>query len=147
MQFFRVTFQTVGCLNELRSDDTDEFIRNELELDLWPTDDIVGGLGDGQFVVAKLADSLKTSALTGFQLEPIGVVDGDQFSMHRNDHPGETLPDFFMLSAIGKAGLDDFGTSPNDGFLVISERALTFLKAFKTDYLFVENEYHAPVRQ
>ena len=147
MHYFRVTFQTVGCLNELRSDDTDEFVQNELELDLWPTDDIVGGLGDGQFVVAKLADSLKTSDLTGFQLEPISVVDGDQFSMHRNDHPGETLPDFFMLSATGKAGIDDFGTSQNDGFLVISEKALAFLKTFKTDYLFVENEYQARVRQ
>ena len=109
MQFFRVTFQTVGCLNELRSDDTDEFIRNELELDLWPTDDIVGGLGDGQFVVAKLADSLKTSALTGFQLEPISVVDGDQFSMHRNDHPGETLPDFLCCLLSVRLGLMTLG--------------------------------------
>lgn len=147
MHFFRVTFQTVGCLNELRSDDTDEFVRNELELELWPTDDIVGGLGDGQFVIAVLADSLKASGLSGFQLEPITVVDGDQFWMHRDDHLGETLPDFFMLSAIGKAGLDDFGASPNDGFLVISERALALLKTFRTDYLFVENEYQEPVRQ
>ena len=147
MHYFRVTFQTVGCLNELRSDDTDEFVRNELELELWPTDAIVGGLGDGQFVVAELADSLKASGFSGFQLEPMTVVDGDQFWMHRDDHPSETLPDFFMLSATGRAGIDDFGASQNDGFLVISEQALAFLKAFKTDYLFVENEYHAPVRQ
>lgn len=146
MPFFQVTFQTVGYLNEIHSDDADELVGHELELDLWPTDAIVGGLGEGQFVVLQLANSLKASGLSGFQLKPITVVDGAQFWIQRNNHPGETLPDFFMLSATGKPGLDDFGESQNDGYLVISARALAFLKTFKTDYLFVESEYQEPVR-
>lgn len=143
MRFFKITVQPVGYLGNIYSEDEDVVVGQELELDLWPEDDIVCGIGEGHFVTRKLQDRLSGSGLTGFAFSPAKVVDGDQFWMHRRDRPGEAPPELVTLDVTGKAGQEDFGFGPDDGYLVVSERALSLLNEYRNYFICVESEYQS----
>ena len=51
---------------------------------------------------------------------------------------GKKLPDFYWFDITGKAGVDDFGISQENS-LIVSERALMFLKKFNLDNCEIES--------
>lgn len=139
MTYYKLGVQCVGTLDTIEDEDSDEILGEELVLDNWPEDDILCGMGRGHFVTRRLADALVDCGLTGFNIKPVKVVDGEQFFVCRKTHSGESLPEILQLELIGKAGQDDFG---RDKLMVVSERAMELLKTFNFKYRMVK-EYAA----
>jgi hypothetical protein len=77
------------------------------------------------FIVTELAkQELQVAQLTGARFDEVAVTTSEQF---HELYPTRQLPNFFWFKVDGKAGLDDFGTAPDDR-LVVSERAIALLR-------------------
>jgi len=114
--------------------------RLHYEFDGWLGDDLLESFPC--FIVTKaLRERLTQSGLSGCQFEDAEVSKSDLFE---EIHPDRELPEFAWLKVLGRAGVDDFGLSP-DHRLVVSQRALDALKSFKLDNCDTE-EYAVPAR-
>ncbi|PZM78814.1 MAG: hypothetical protein DKT66_23225 [Candidatus Melainabacteria bacterium] len=136
MGYYKIGAQCIGTFDKVEDEDTDAIIGEELVVDHWPEDDILSAMVGGHFVTRRLADALSNAALTGFQLKPVNIVEGEQLYVSRKVHPGEEMPEILQLELTGKAGKDDFG---RDKVLVVSERAMELLKKFSFKYRIVED--------
>lgn len=82
------------------------------------------------FVVTdRLAKAIKTSALTGYELDPVEVVKSEMFEELQ---PGCELPDFHRLLVLGDTGKDDF--SIDNQRLRVSDAALAVLSQFGMEH-------------
>lgn len=137
MKFFQISPYTIGSLG----DDTEhegwtdrplKISKLQIELDLWPVDDLVEASIDGYAGTYRLAEAIKNNGLTGVEYDHVDVQEGDQFWIYKNDHPGEAVPELLWFKFTGKAAVDDFGLLQGPGSfpLVVSERALVLLKSF-----------------
>jgi hypothetical protein len=138
MRYYSIGVQGVGSYDDVRDDETDAIIGKELVLTSWPDDDILCAMIDAYFVTSRLAEKLQGSRLTGFAIEPVKVVDGDQFWKYRKLYGSEPVPTLRHLLVTGTAGQDDFG---KDRRLVVSESALAFLKSLSFAYLTLHGEF------
>lgn len=112
----------------------------DFEFQFWPHDDLLNGF----FTYActpELADGLKKSSLTGFELAKLNVSFEERFQQWADLHKGEQLPEFQWLKITGRAGVDDFGLiqGPCRLPLVVSGRAFGVLNQFKLEYCDIEN--------
>jgi hypothetical protein len=123
-----------------------QLLNFQFMVERWPEDDLLEAASDGYAVTEPLAKVLKASDLTGFELGEIDIQEGDQLFLDRYDRPGEALPALTWLKVTGVAGQDDFGLRHLNGAipLVVSERALAVLKAFKINNCIIE-EYQNPL--
>jgi hypothetical protein len=114
--------------------------RLHYEFDGWLGDDLLESFPS--FIVTKsLCERLVQSGLRGCQFDHAEVSKSDLFE---EIHPDRELPEFAWLKIVGRAGVDDFGLSP-DHRLVVSQRALDILKSLKLDNCDTE-EYQVPAR-
>ena len=83
MRYFKVSPECAG-----RCGDNTVFKNQKLPLRItkyefewvaWPEDDLFSGMGGGIVVVKSLAEDLKKSSLTGFQIKPVETVEDEQF--------------------------------------------------------------------
>ena len=114
--------------------------RLHYEFDGWLGDDLLESFPC--FIVTKgLRKRLGEAGLSGCQFDGVEVSKSDLFE---EIHPDRGLPEFVWLKAVGRAGIDDVGLSP-DHRLVVSQRALEILKTFKLDHCDTE-EYEVRAR-
>ncbi len=137
MKFFQIDPDTIGSLG----DDTEhegwtdrplKISKLQIELDFWIDDDLVEANFDGYAGTHRLAEAIRKNGLTGIEFDRVDVIEGDQFWIHKKDHPGEAVPELLWFKFTGKAAVDDFGLLQGPGSfpLVVSERALVLLKSF-----------------
>jgi hypothetical protein len=81
-----------------------------------------------------LAAQLMSSSMSGIQLGHVSITKSREFL---ELYPHRSLPVFVWLRVTGQAGNDDLGIAV-DGRLVVSDRALTILKAFGISHSLVE---------
>lgn len=103
----------------------------QIVLEQWPQDDLIESMLAGTAVTEKLSHALRQSTLTGFELAPMDVLEGDQLFLWKQDHP-EGLPKLVWLKIVGVSGRDDFGISAANA-TIVSARALQLLKQFKLE--------------
>ncbi len=91
-----------------------------------------GWLGDALlesfpcFIITETAaQRLQLAGMTGVSFDEMETSTSEQF---QELYPNRQLPKFVWLKVEGKPGRDDFGVA-SDGRLVVSERALEFLRA------------------
>lgn len=138
MKFYQIEPDTAGSLgddtvHEGWTDRPLKISKLQIELEFWPDDDLVEAGLYGYVGTRRLAEALKNNRLTGVEFDHVDVIEGDQFWIHKEDHPGETVPELLWFKFFGKAAVDDFGLLQGPGSfpLVVSERALVLLKSFK----------------
>ncbi|NBP67651.1 MAG: hypothetical protein EBU52_02805 [Cytophagia bacterium] len=79
------------------------------------------------YITEKLKRDLESSELSGIShFENIEVTKSENF---KELYPNKELPDFFLFVINGTARQDDFGIEI--GKLIVSEKALGFLKGFR----------------
>lgn len=137
MKFFRLNPYTIGSLgddtvHEGWTDRPLKISKLQIELDLWPDDDLIEASIYGYAGTHRLADAIKKNGLSGVEYDHVDVQEGDQFWIYKKDHPGEAVPELLWFKFIGKPGVDDFGLIQGPGSfpLVVSERALVLLKSY-----------------
>jgi hypothetical protein len=114
--------------------------RLHYEFDGWLGDDLIESFPS--FIATRgLRERLAESGLSGCQFDDVEVSKSDIF---QEIHPDRELPEFAWLKVVGRAGMDDFGLSP-DHRLVVSQRGLDVLKSFKLDHCDTE-QYEVPAR-
>lgn len=87
------------------------------------------------YVTEKLKKSLESSKLSGIlNFEKIEITKSENFE---ELYPNQKLPDFFLFRINGTARQDDFGVEA--GKLIVSEKALAFLKDFNLSETEIED--------
>jgi hypothetical protein len=137
MKFFQLNPQLVGSLGDETvhdgwSDRPLKIHKFQLWLKKWPEDDLVEADMYGYAGSPRLADAIKNNQLTGIEFDHVDVIEEEQFYIHKNDHPGEAVPELLWFKFTGQIAVDDFGLlqGPRSYPLVVSERALELLKSF-----------------
>jgi hypothetical protein len=144
MRFFAIAPEAAGDLgNNCKHGDLKErpvkIYQSDFEFQFWPHDDLL----DGFYTYActeEVASELSQTNFTGFELDNLNISFEERFHQWAELHKDEKLPEFKWLKVTGRAGVDDFGELPGPvaKSLVISERALHFLKKFKLAYCGIE---------
>lgn len=111
-----------------------------LQLERWPKDDIIDAFAT-YACTSGLAEALKASKLSGFELDQVEITFDEQFHIWASLHKNEAIPEFQWLKITGMAGIDDFGMiqGPCPMPLVVSERAFRLLSQFKLNVCDVED--------
>jgi hypothetical protein len=105
----------------------------EYAVDNWSGDDLVQTF-PCFLVTPRLAKALESADLSGVRATDVGVrVTYDRDSKI----PAGMQPDFWRLNVTGVVGRDDFGLT-SDARLVVSGKALAFLKGFSLSGSIVE---------
>ncbi len=105
----------------------------EYQFDGWSGDDLLTSFPC--FVVTEhLANDIKTSKLSGFELAPVLVTKSEEFN---ELYPNTVLPNFEWLKITGAADKDDFAIN-NELRLVVSEAAFEILSKFNLNECEVE---------
>lgn len=112
----------------------------DFEFQFWPHDDLLCGFYT-YACTPQLAEALKGSNLTGFELDKLNVSFEERFHQWAELHKEEALPEYQWLKITGRAGVDDFGliNGPCPLPLVVSGRAFGILNQFKLEYCDIEN--------
>lgn len=138
MKFYRLEPDTSGGLgddtvHEGWEDRPMRISKLQIELDFWPSDDFLVADMYGYVGTHRLAEAIKKNGLTGVEFDYVDVIEGDQFWLERDEHPGQELPELLWFKFTGQAGVDDFGLiqGPCTLPLVVSERALVLLRSFE----------------
>lgn len=84
-------------------------------------------------VTARLAEALRSSELTGWQLAPAKLTTSGEFE---DLYPGRQLPEFLWLQ-VGRDATADLAIS-REHRLEVSQRALDLLRRFQIDNAIVE---------
>lgn len=137
MNCYQISPYTIGSLGDdtVHQGWTDrplKISKLQIELDFWPIDDLVEASIYGYAGTIRLAEAIKSNGLSGVEFARVDVIEGEQFWIHKDEHPGQAVPELLWFKFTGKAGLDDFGLiqGPVSFPLVVSDRALVLLKSF-----------------
>lgn len=147
MKFFLVKPEVAGCLGSDTVGDRTVHPpvveQLEYEFEDWLGDDVVSSVG--VWVGTKrLQESLQAIGVTGLSFKPVHVIKARQFNQWNPG--GLKLPQFLWFDITGKAGMDDFGRSPDHSYrVVVSQRALDVMKTFKLEFAKIE-EFQAPAK-
>jgi hypothetical protein len=119
----------------------------QVEMDFWPDDDLLEASTYGYVGTYRLAEAIKKHGLTGVEFDHVDVIEGEQFFIQKDKHPGESVPELLWFKFIGKAAVDDFGLLQGPGSfpLVVSERALGVLKTFNFTECEIKDLYDSRV--
>src|SRR5580692_2722741 len=99
------------------------------EFDVWFGDPILEAVRN--FIVTdRLKERLIEAHASGIAFGDVEVTKSGEFLDLYGDRP---LPAFSWLQITGRAGTDDFGLS-SSRHLIVSERIMNFLKAFRLKY-------------
>ncbi len=108
--------------------------RLHYEFDGWTGDDLLK-FTSCFLVTSRLATALGSEHLSGYRLKDVEISTSDVF---KGLQPDVVLPPFKWLYITGKPGVDDFGTTTRQGWLVVSEKAMRVLKTGNMNHCKVE---------
>ena len=116
---------TIGNL-QVRPPQIEKF---NFEFDTWLGDPLLEALGT-VIVTDRLKERLIEAHASGIAFGDVEVTKSGEFLDLYGDRP---LPAFSWLQITGRAGTDDFGLS-SSRHLIVSERIMNLLKAFRLKY-------------
>ena len=147
MTFYIVKPEVAGCIGSDTVGDRTVYPpvieQLQYEFEDWLGDDVVSSVG--VWVGTKsLQEALEAIGVTGLSFKPVDVIKAKQFNQWNPG--GLKLPQFLWFDIIGKAGVDDFGRSPDHSYrAVVSQRALDVMKNFKLEFAKIE-ELQTPAK-
>lgn len=131
MKCYKLYPEVAGTITENCLDDVVarpiKISKMNYEFDGWQGDDLITEAG--HFIVTeKLAEALRQSMLSGFDLDKATTSKSEQF---KDMYPNRLLPVFKWLIINGESEKDDFWFSKESMMLYVSEKAYDVLKDFQ----------------
>jgi len=110
-------------------DNREIFQKVHYVFDDYPSDCIVERCGV-YLVTQELRKALEDIETSGCEFDDATVTESDAYAEHTSHLTNNSLPRFYWLKIIGKAGKDDIGRAEPGLSIVVSERVFNELRKF-----------------